>query len=113
MLKAISKKIDRVSCNISKSVMRAKYIETSYLENKFQQILIKLNKNYILYYSSTSTYCKIDWLWVRSPLRNKKYLFTIIFSFFRSGVEAKRGVELRHSTRNDSRTCQKVGNEVS
>ena len=34
-----------------------------------------------------------------------KYL---IFSFSRSGKEAKRGVELHHSTRNDSRIRQKV-----
>ena len=27
-----------------------------------------------------------------------KYLFTFIFSFLRSGVEANRGVEFRHST---------------
>ena len=47
--------------------------------------------------------CNIDWLWVRSPLEEVKYLFTFIFPFFRSGVEAKRGVEFRHSTRSDSR----------
>ena len=44
--------------------------------------------------------CKIYWLWVRSPLAEMKYLFTFIFSFPRFGVEAKRGVEFRHSTRN-------------
>ena len=32
--------------------------------------------------------CKIDWLWVRYPLEEGKYLFTFIFSFLRSGVEA-------------------------
>ena len=31
--------------------------------------------------------CKIDWLWVRSPLEEVKYLFTFLFSFLRSGVE--------------------------
>ena len=31
----------------------------------------------------------IDWLWVRSPLEEMKYLFTVIFSFHRSGVEGK------------------------
>ena len=30
-----------------------------------------------------------DWLWVRSPQEEIKYLFTFIFSFLRSGVEAK------------------------
>ena len=41
--------------------------------------------------------CEIDWLWVRCPLEEKKYLFTFKFSFLRSGVEAKRGVKFRHS----------------
>ena len=45
-------------------------------------------------------------------LEKIKYLFTFIFSFLRSGVEAKRGVEFRHSTRNASRTRLKVGNGV-
>ena len=36
---------------------------------------------------------KRDRLWVRFPLEDMKYLFTFIFSFLRSGVEAKRGVE--------------------
>ena len=57
--------------------------------------------------------CKIDWLWVRSQLEEMKYLFTFIFSFLRSGVEAKRDVELRHSTRNASRFQRKVRNGVS
>ena len=39
--------------------------------------------------------------------------FTFIFSFLRSSVEAKRGVEFRHSTRNASRTWLKAGNGVS
>ena len=42
-----------------------------------------------------------------------KYLFTLMFSFLRSGVEAKSGVEFRHSTRNASRSRRKVGNGVS
>ena len=46
--------------------------------------------------------CKIDWLWVRFPFGEMKYLFTLIFSFLRSGVKAKRGVEFRQS--NASRT---------
>ena len=32
---------------------------------------------------------KIDWLWVRFPLGEMKYLFTFIFSFLRSGVDVK------------------------
>ena len=47
---------------------------------------------------------KIDWLWVRSLLEEMKYLFTFIFSFLRSSLEAKRAVEFRHSPRNASRT---------
>ena len=39
-----------------------------------------------------------------------KYLF--IFLLLRSGVEAKRGVDFRHSTHNASRTQRKVGNRV-
>ena len=56
--------------------------------------------------------CKIDWLWVRSPLEEMKYLLKFIFPFLRSGVEAKRDVEFCHSTRNVSRIQQKVGNRV-
>ena len=41
--------------------------------------------------------CKHERLWVRFPLQKNKYL---IFSFHGSGVEAKRGVEFRYSTRN-------------
>ena len=57
--------------------------------------------------------CKIDWLWIRSPLEEVKYLITFIFSFLRSGVEAKRGVEFRHSARNASRNRRKVGNGMA
>ena len=34
-----------------------------------------------------------------SPLEEMSYLFKFIFSFLGSGVEVKRGVEFRHSTR--------------
>ena len=54
-----------------------------------------------------------DWLWVRSPLEEMKYLLKFIFPFLRFGVEAKRGVEFCHSTRNASRIRQNVGNGVS
>ena len=57
--------------------------------------------------------CKTDWLWVRSPLEEMKYLLKVIFPFLRSGVEVTRGVEYCHSTRNASRIQQKVGNGVS
>ena len=39
---------------------------------------------------STKCDCKTDWLWVRSPLEDMKYLLKFIFPFLRSGVEAKR-----------------------
>ena len=42
--------------------------------------------------SSTKCDCKIDWLWVRSPLEKMKYVLKFIFPFLRSGVEAKRDV---------------------
>ena len=57
--------------------------------------------------------CKTDWLWVRFPLEAMKYLLKSIFPFLHTGVEAKRGVEFCHSTRNASRIWQKVGNGVS
>ena len=47
------------------------------------------------------------------PDSEVKYLFIFIFSFFRSGVEAERGVEFHHSARNASRNRQNVGNGVS
>ena len=69
----------------------------------------------ITFYTSrrgTKCDCKIDCLWVRSPLEEMKYLFKFIYSFLRSGIEAKR-VEFRPSTRNACRIREKVGNEVS
>ena len=57
--------------------------------------------------------CKTEWLWVRSPLEEMKYLLKFIFPFLRSGVEAKHGVKFCHSTRNASRIRQKVGHGVS
>ena len=47
--------------------------------------------------SGTKCGRKPDWLWVRSPLEEMKYLLK--FPFLRSGVEAKRGVEFCYSTR--------------
>ena len=48
----------------------------------------------------------------RFSLEEMKYLFKIIFLLLRSGVEAKRGVEFCHSTRNASRIRPKVRNGV-
>ena len=45
---------------------------------------------------------KKDWLWVRSPFEEVKYLFECTCSFLRSGVDAKCGVDFRHSTCNSS-----------
>ena len=63
--------------------------------------------------SGTKCDCKNDWLWVRTPLEEMKYLPKFIFPFLRSGVEFKRGVEFCHSTLNAFRIRQKVGNGVS
>ena len=46
--------------------------------------------------------CKSDWLWMRSPLEEMKYLLKFIFSFLHSGVNAKRDVQFSHLTRNAS-----------
>ena len=43
--------------------------------------------------------CKRDGLWVRFSLEEMEYFK---FLFLHSSVEAKRGVEFRHSTRNAS-----------
>ena len=53
------------------------------------------------------------WLWVRSPLEDLKCLFKFIFPFLRFIVEAKRGVEFRHSARNAFTIRWKVLNGVS
>ena len=65
------------------------------------------------WHRGTKCNCKIDWLWVRLPLKEMKYSFKLTFLFLRSGVEAKRVVESRHSKRNASRIRRKVGNEVT
>ena len=57
--------------------------------------------------------CKTDWLWVWSPLVEMKYFLKLIFPFLCSGVEAKRGVEFSHLTRNASRIRQKARSGVS
>ena len=63
--------------------------------------------------SGTRCDCKTDWMWVRSPLEEMKYLLKFIFPFLRSGVEVKRSVEFCHSTRNTLKIWRKVGNGVS
>ena len=52
---------------------------------------------------------------VRLSLGEMKYLFelNINLSFLCSGVEAKRGVEFSHTTRNASRFWRKAGDGVS
>ena len=57
--------------------------------------------------------CICDWLWIRSPVDKMKYLLKFTFVLLHSGVEAKRGVEFRHSTRNASGIQQKMSNGVS
>ena len=69
--------------------------------------------NICIIYKTRNCECKTEWLWVRSPLEEMKYLLKFKFPFLRSGVEAKRGVGLCHLTRNASRIRQKVGNAVS
>ena len=51
--------------------------------------------------------CKRDRFCVRFPREEMIYL---IFSFFRSGVEAKRGFEFRHTTHR-LHNSEKSGNE--
>ena len=51
--------------------------------------------------TAKSTGCGFD-----SHSKEMKYLLKFIFSFLHSGVEAKRGVEFCHSTRNSSRIRQ-------
>ena len=77
---------------------------TSYWQGCSESRFILLNINILIFY-----------LWICPFYRNEevKYLFTYIFSFLRSGVEAKLGVEFRHSARNASRIRRKVGNGVS
>ena len=52
-------------------------------------------------------------VWIRAPLAKMKYLLKFIFPFLRSGVEAKLGVEFRHSTRIAFRFQRKLVNVVS
>ena len=59
----------------------------------------------------TNSDCKTDWF-KQHPRKLNIYL-NLYFDFFCSGIEIKRGVEICHSTRNDFRTRQKVGNGVS
>ena len=66
-----------------------------------------------LWRSDAKCDCKVDWLWVRSPLEEMKYLFKFIIPLFRSGIEINRGDEFRYSTCIASRIRRKVTNGVS
>ena len=83
------------------------------------RFLLKRMNYYLLIFSSqrvtvrgqswrrgTKSDCKIDWLWVRTPFEEVKYLFTFIFSFLRSAINTKGGVEFRHSTLNASNSAK-------
>ena len=74
-------------------------IENLFKKGLFKRINVHVRCRGQWWRSGTKCDCKIDWLWVRSPFEVMKYLFTFIFSFLRFGVEAKRGVVFRHSTR--------------
>ena len=67
---------------------------------KVWKLLQFLHFHHTKYEASRGADCKTDWLWVRSPFEEKKYLLKFIFKFLRSGVEVKRGVEFCHSTHN-------------
>ena len=72
-------------------------------------------KNYTQTDTNRTLICdyKTNWLWVRSPLEEMKYLLKFIFPFLRSGVKVNRGIEFCHSTRNAFRIRQKMRNGVS
>ena len=53
--------------------------------------------------------CKTNWLLVRSPLEEMKYLLKFIFPFLHSGVEYKRGVEFCQS---GERSVLTLGSQV-
>ena len=82
---------------------------------KAASVSIRASPTLTVYYFSlfSSFVNKRDWLWVRSPVEEMKCLFKFILSFICSGIEVKRGVEFRHSTRNASRFRRNVGNGVS
>ena len=105
---------------LKKHQMLCKPTTISFKTKKRNRNFVFIIKIFVFIYSfvetsrgGTKSDCKIDWLWVRSPLEEMKYLLKFIFTFLRSGVEAKRGIELCHLTRNASRMRQKVGNGVS
>ena len=88
-------------------------LRAGYSVKKYKTIFYVILPHIQSWRSCTRCDCKNDWLWVRSPLEGMKYLLQFIFPFFRSDFEAKRGVEVRHSTRNASRTQWKLGNSCS
>ena len=62
--------------------------------------------------AGTNCDCKINWLWVYSPLEEMKYLFKCTFPVLYPGVKVKCGVEFCHLTHNASRIQGKVRNGV-
>ena len=95
---------------ISKSIFHNRHIIRLVHSNLLLYNLVTCGRSWR---SGTKCDCKTDWLWVRSPLEEMKYLRKFISPFLRSGVEAKSGVEFCHSTCNATRIRQKVGNGVS
>ena len=67
------------------------------LDDVFGKMRKLLIYKYIVYNKNIKRDCTRERFRLRYPLEDLKYSR---FSFLRSGVEAKRGVELRHSTRN-------------
>ena len=87
-----------VTCQYRQECLRSNETQIAYQLCSLKSLFCEFNE-FISYCEAgrgaegTKCDCKIDWLWVRSPLGEVKYLFTFIFSFLRSGVEAKRGFE--------------------
>ena len=85
------------------------YLQSAFSSKNYEKLFIKQLQGQS-WRRCTKCDCKIDWLWVQSPL--EEMILKFIFPFLRSGVEDKRGFEFCHSTRNASRIRQKVGNGV-
>ena len=96
--------------NLNKDLVYNNFANTRRFNDSF-------NFNYIKYIRPVVAQghkdCKIECLWVRSPLEKMKYLFKCIFPFILSGIKANRGIEFRHSTRNAFKIRRKVRNGVS
>ena len=55
--------------------------------------------------------CKRDWLWIRSPLGKKKYLFKFYISIFALIPRQKLGIEFHHSTHNALKNLAESGEQ--